>query len=225
MTTKKRVYQKERYQKHKEELKVERNRPENKAKMKEYIKEYNKRPEVILRKEERDTPENKEKMKVYLKKNYQKHKEELKVERDKLENKEKTKIYMEKWIEENKEHMKEYRNRPENKARAKAYHKEYNKEYLKRPKVKARKKKEWAKYKKIGNKKRNAQTYNLSVNEYNTLTKKCALCGFDKYSVDLHHIDLDSKNNTKENFIGLCPNCHLGIHRGHIKISQEELPK
>ena len=62
------IAQKERYQKHKEELKIERDKPENKEKMKLYMKEYNQRPEVILKKEK-----NREKMKLYMRESYQKN--------------------------------------------------------------------------------------------------------------------------------------------------------
>lgn len=41
---------------------------------------------------------------------------------------------------------------------------------------------------------------------------KCVVCGFDKI-VDVHHLDHNRDNNTKENLIPLCPNHHLMIHR------------
>lgn len=41
--------------------------------------------------------------------------------------------------------------------------------------------------------------------------KKCILCGFDKV-VEVHHLDHDNKNNSKENLIPVCPNHHQMIH-------------
>lgn len=60
------------------------------------------------------------------------------------------------------------------------------------------------------------KTYNISLEDYKSLTNKCFLCGFDKFPCDLHHKDLNKKNNDINNFIGLCPNCHHGLHRKHI---------
>ena len=37
------------------------------------------------------------------------------------------------------------------------------------------------------------------------------VCGFDK-GVDLHHLDDNHKNNSRENLIGLCPNHHKMLH-------------
>jgi hypothetical protein len=36
---------------------------------------------------------------------------------------------------------------------------------------------------------------------------KCAICG--RHEPHLHHIDEDPSNNTIENLLPLCPNCHL----------------
>lgn len=36
---------------------------------------------------------------------------------------------------------------------------------------------------------------------------RCAVCGGDR--PHLHHIDEDATNNTQENLLPLCPNCHL----------------
>ncbi|MFW5846624.1 MAG: hypothetical protein ACOCUU_00550 [Nanoarchaeota archaeon] len=55
------------------------------------------------------------------------------------------------------------------------------------------------------------KNYNLDYETYKKITKKCAICGFDKV-VDLHHLDQDKKNNSKENLIGLCPNHHKMLH-------------
>jgi 5-methylcytosine-specific restriction endonuclease McrA len=42
---------------------------------------------------------------------------------------------------------------------------------------------------------------------------KCELCGFDKLEIlQVHHIDLNRKNNKLENLQLLCPNCHYTVH-------------
>lgn len=53
--------------------------------------------------------------------------------------------------------------------------------------------------------------FGLSLDEYQRLTERCELCGFDKI-VELHHKDGDSKNNDRSNFLALCPNCHKMLH-------------
>lgn len=44
--------------------------------------------------------------------------------------------------------------------------------------------------------------------------KGCMRCGYDKTKeiLELHHIDRNNKNNTKENLLLLCPNCHSEDH-------------
>ena len=53
--------------------------------------------------------------------------------------------------------------------------------------------------------------HNISVDLYKEITKSCKVCGFEK-AVDLHHLDHNRKNNSKENLIGLCPNHHKLLH-------------
>ena len=55
------------------------------------------------------------------------------------------------------------------------------------------------------------KNYGLDFETYKEITKKCVLCGFDKI-VELHHLDENKKNNSKTNFIGLCPNHHKMLH-------------
>lgn len=45
---------------------------------------------------------------------------------------------------------------------------------------------------------------------------KCVVCGYN-VSTDVHHWDKDSKNNSSENLILLCPNHHREIHLGILK--------
>ena len=61
-------------------------------------------------------------------------------------------------------------------------------------------------------KRHNAQKYhNLTLEEYDQLTKTCVVCGFRKF-VELHHLDGDAINTSSKNMVGLCPNCHKMIH-------------
>ena len=47
-------------------------------------------------------------------------------------------------------------------------------------------------------------TKDLVLREFN---HRCAICGIDKPQI--HHIDEDPGNNSPENLLPLCPNCHL----------------
>ncbi len=53
--------------------------------------------------------------------------------------------------------------------------------------------------------------FGISLEQYRELTKECIICSFSKI-VELHHLDGDKNNNSKENFIALCPNCHKMLH-------------
>ena len=55
------------------------------------------------------------------------------------------------------------------------------------------------------------KSHNINYTLYKEITKKCTICGFDKV-VDLHHLDSDHKNNSKDNLVGICPNHHKMIH-------------
>lgn len=50
------------------------------------------------------------------------------------------------------------------------------------------------------------------------LIEKCAHCGYDEIPriLGVHHIDKNTKNNSRENLIVLCPNCHSIAHCKHI---------
>ncbi len=54
-------------------------------------------------------------------------------------------------------------------------------------------------------------THNISTDLYKQITKECIICGFNE-AVDLHHIDKNRKNNSRENLVGLCPNHHRMVH-------------
>ncbi|MEI6849840.1 MAG: HNH endonuclease signature motif containing protein, partial [archaeon] len=64
------------------------------------------------------------------------------------------------------------------------------------------------------------QHHNIDPKLWKEITKKCVVCGFDKI-VDLHHLDHNHDNNSRENLIGLCPNHHRMIH--NIKTRKEVL--
>ena len=53
--------------------------------------------------------------------------------------------------------------------------------------------------------------YNIELELYKQITSKCIICGFDKF-VELHHLDKNRDNNSKDNLIGLCPNHHRMLH-------------
>jgi DNA-directed RNA polymerase subunit F len=56
-------------------------------------------------------------------------------------------------------------------------------------------------------------------------SKQCILCKWD-ISVDVHHIDENEDNNTKDNLVPLCPNHHRMIHmKKHKKTIQEKIKK
>jgi len=38
---------------------------------------------------------------------------------------------------------------------------------------------------------------------------KCAFCGDNKKTLDIHHIDYDKTNSAENNLIGLCRKCHM----------------
>ena len=42
----------------------------------------------------------------------------------------------------------------------------------------------------------------------------CKRCGYDEFGcgVEVHHIDLNNKNNKKENLMPLCAPCHRALH-------------
>jgi len=69
--------------------------------------------------------------------------------------------------------------------------------------------------------KKEAEKYNISLKILVNIKKRCFLCGFNKFLCDIHHIDKNKNNNNSSNLLGLCPTCHMGIHRGYILISSE----
>lgn len=48
---------------------------------------------------------------------------------------------------------------------------------------------------------------------------RCNICGFDiKSALQVHHIDFNHKNNSIDNLMILCANCHCQIHYGDLVI-------
>ena len=90
MITKQQTSQKESYQKNKGKIKLERDKPENKSKLKVYMDNWLEENKEHM-KEYRNRPENKIRSNTY----YQKHKGKAKIKRDKPENKAKLKVYQE----------------------------------------------------------------------------------------------------------------------------------
>lgn len=168
--------------------------------------------------------------KAYQKAYYQKHKEKLSDygKEWRRNNKEKCREYARKQQggEEFKNYQKKYKEENKEKIRSilKRWRKrnpDYFKEYSRRPEVRKKRLERWRRVRHIENpkkmKKKVLNCYGLDWKEYREIVKECYLCSFDLYAVDLHHKDRNKENNEKENLIGLCPNCHLGIHRGKIK--------
>jgi len=46
--------------------------------------------------------------------------------------------------------------------------------------------------------------------------ESCLVCGFNKV-IEVHHIDENRKNNSKDNLVPLCPNHHMMIHRSKFR--------
>ena len=113
-----------------------------------------------------------------------------------------------------KEYFKDYgvKNRLKNKDKLR----EYFKELSKTPERKEYKRNQWKKHKEKYLKIRVKKSYGLDFEDYKKMVSKCPLCGFNKYPCDIHHKDKNKKNNNINNLIGLCPSCHMGIHRGYI---------
>jgi hypothetical protein len=44
--------------------------------------------------------------------------------------------------------------------------------------------------------------------------EKCVVCNFNKV-IEVHHLDHNRSNNSKENLVPLCPNHHMMIHRSN----------
>lgn len=55
------------------------------------------------------------------------------------------------------------------------------------------------------------KNFGLDLQTFKELTKECVSCGFKKI-VEVHHLDSNNKNNSMENLVPLCPNCHKMIH-------------
>jgi|TARA_S200002703_G_C3639886_1_gene196465 hypothetical protein len=71
--------------------------------------------------------------------------------------------------------------------------------------------------------------WDKNISNYRTVAfkhhkKECAICGFDKI-VEVHHIDEDSKNNSPENLIPLCPNHHRMYHSKYKNEIANQIPQ
>jgi len=72
----------------------------------------------------------------------------------------------------------------------------------------------------------NSKKYNLDVNIYLELTKKCSICPVNVY-ICIHHIQHKSKGgkNHIDNYLPLCFNCHRMIHFNETPTTITELYK
>jgi len=65
--------------------------------------------------------------------------------------------------------------------------------------------------------------YKLTLEQCQKLIENgCMVCGWN-LTVDIHHKDKNKENNSKDNLLCLCPNCHSLVHR--LKININELLK
>lgn len=66
-----------------------------------------------------------------------------------------------------------------------------------------------------GTSKRSPESYRKLYLEYHSGKLSCKRCGYDEFDcgIDIHHINKDSKDNSKENLISLCAPCHRGLHK------------
>lgn len=55
------------------------------------------------------------------------------------------------------------------------------------------------------------RVHNIDVVTYRNLIESCIICGFNNI-VEIHHLDHNHSNNSKENLTGLCPNHHKMLH-------------
>ena len=53
---------------------------------------------------------------------------------------------------------------------------------------------------------------------------KCIVCG-EKEVIDVHHIDKNSKNNSPDNLVPLCPTHHAYMHRGKSHLIEDIINK
>ena len=62
----------------------------------------------------------------------------------------------------------------------------------------------------------------ISELEYNKLTAKCSVCNADSY-IQVHHIDFNPYNDSSDNTIGLCLNCHHFARNKKFKGMKKDL--
>ena len=109
-----------------------------------------------------------------------------------------------------------YMNNPKNRE----YRKTYQKEYLNTDKGKDVHKRNQERLKNNGMSRVFALRYRYDLPKWFLLSKiinGCQSCGFKpNHLLDIHHLDMDRKNNDTTNIIYVCPNCHAKIHRGYI---------
>lgn len=69
----------------------------------------------------------------------------------------------------------------------------------------------------------NIQNIKSDVKNYRRLVitgeDSCAICGYNKFqqALQVHHKDMNRTNNSKDNLIILCSNCHTVLHKYIIK--------
>jgi len=65
--------------------------------------------------------------------------------------------------------------------------------------------------------------FNLSLEEYLSITKKCGVKNCEwTHNISIHHKDGNKNNNSKKNFFPSCQNHHMLIHKHKISIKELE---
>jgi len=59
------------------------------------------------------------------------------------------------------------------------------------------------------------------VNKKLSKKERCEICGYNK-ALEIHHINGNRKNNSEDNLIVLCRNCHWLIHHENEKICKHK---
>lgn len=68
------------------------------------------------------------------------------------------------------------------------------------------------------------ESKNYRLKAFQNYPHKCACCGYeeDERILEVHHIDSNRDNNTIENLIILCPNCHRKITLNYYELDKEK---
>lgn len=69
---------------------------------------------------------------------------------------------------------------------------------------------------------------NYRTNAFNEYLHQCSVCGWneDEDCLEVHHIDENRDNNSLDNLIILCPNCHRKLTSGkYLLVDRQQIIK